>query len=67
MVVKRSGQREPFDRSKVVAGVRAAAKNRPVTAEQMEALAADVEESLRLEGWRSPPSRSAWPCLTGSG
>ena len=30
-VVKRTGQREPFDRAKVVAGVRAACKNRPVT------------------------------------
>ena len=33
MVVKRSGQREPFDRAKIVAGVAAAAKNRPVSAD----------------------------------
>ena len=32
-VVKRSGQREPFDRAKLIAGVRAACKNRPVTDE----------------------------------
>jgi transcriptional repressor NrdR len=50
MVVKRSGQRQPFDRAKVVAGVRAAAKNRPVSQEQMEAVATEVEESMRLEG-----------------
>ena len=50
VVVKRAGQREPFDRDKVMAGVRAAAKNRPVTDEQIEALAAEVEESLRLAG-----------------
>ena len=50
VVVKRSGQREAFDRAKVVAGLRAAAKNRPVAAEQLEALAGDVEEALRLEG-----------------
>ena len=49
-VVKRSGHREPFDRTKVVAGLRAAAKNRPVTVDQLEALAADVEEALRLDG-----------------
>ena len=30
MVVKRSGDRVPFDRAKVEAGVRAAAKGRPV-------------------------------------
>jgi transcriptional repressor NrdR len=50
VVVKRSGHREPFDRSKIVAGLRAAAKNRPVPAERLEALAADVEEDLRVEG-----------------
>jgi transcriptional repressor NrdR len=50
IVVKRSGQRQPFDRSKVVAGVRAAAKNRPLTAAAMEALAVDVEEQIRLDG-----------------
>jgi transcriptional repressor NrdR len=50
VVVKRSGAREPFRRGKIVAGVRAAAKNRPVGPEQLEGLAADVEEALRLEG-----------------
>ena len=50
VVVKRSGIREPFRRAKVVAGVRSAAKNRPVSVEQLEGLAADVEEVLRLEG-----------------
>lgn len=49
-VVKRSGAREPFLRAKVVAGVRAATKNRPVEAVQMEELAAGVEEELRLLG-----------------
>jgi transcriptional repressor NrdR len=49
-VIKRSGQPQPFDRAKIVAGVRAAAKNRPIAEAQMDALALDVEESLRLEG-----------------
>jgi transcriptional repressor NrdR len=49
-VVKRSGERMPFDRAKIVAGVVAAAKNRPLSAEQMEQLAADVEEEMRLLG-----------------
>jgi transcriptional repressor NrdR len=50
VVAKRSGQREVFDRSKVAAGVAAAAKNRPVSQSQMDALAAEVEEALRLLG-----------------
>jgi transcriptional repressor NrdR len=50
VVVKRSGDREPFDRFKVIAGVRAAIKGRPITEAQLEALAAEVEDSARLDG-----------------
>jgi transcriptional repressor NrdR len=49
-VMKRSGGREPFDRAKIVVGVRLAATGRPVTAEQLDLLAADVEDAVRLEG-----------------
>lgn len=49
-VVKRSGQREPFDRAKVVAGVQSAAKGRPVIAEQLDQLAIEVEDAMRLDG-----------------
>jgi len=50
VVLKRSGGREAFIRAKLAAGIRSAAKNRPVGAEAVEALAAEIEESLRLEG-----------------
>lgn len=50
VVVKRSGDRVPFDRAKIEAGVAAAAKGRPVTAEQLAALAAELEERFRLRG-----------------
>jgi len=50
VVVKRSGAKEAFDRSKVVAGVRSAAKGRPVTVDQIEALATEVEDAMRLDG-----------------
>jgi transcriptional repressor NrdR len=47
-VVKRSGEREPFMREKVLRGVRAAAKNRPVNDEVLEAVVTTVEESMRV-------------------
>ena len=50
VVVKRSGDPEPFDRAKVVSGLRAATKNRPITDEQLESVAAEVEESVRMLG-----------------
>ncbi len=49
-VIKRSGGREPFERAKVVAGVRLAAKGRPITAAQLETLASDVEDAARAAG-----------------
>jgi len=53
VIVKRSGERVPFDRSKISAGIRAAAKGRPVEADDGEAadeLASAIEDALRLDG-----------------
>ncbi|HVW31303.1 MAG TPA: transcriptional regulator NrdR [Acidimicrobiia bacterium] len=50
VVLKRSGNREPFERSKILDGIRRAAKNRPITEEDIAALAAAVEEQVREEG-----------------
>lgn len=49
-VIKRDGSKEPYDRQKVVDGVRKAIKNRPVTEEQVAGLADRVEETLRRSG-----------------
>jgi transcriptional repressor NrdR len=50
MVVKTHGGREPFDRAKLVAGVAAASKGRPVSAEQIDQLAIELEDHARLQG-----------------
>ncbi len=49
-VIKRNGSKEPFDRSKVIAGLQAAVKGRPVTEESLLAVAEHVEDNLRLVG-----------------
>ncbi len=46
LVVKRDGQREPYDRSKVLAGLVRACQKRPVTSRQLESMADDVEAAL---------------------
>jgi transcriptional repressor NrdR len=56
VIVKRSGEREPFDRVKIVVGLRAAAKSRPLSDDQLEAIAADVDDQLRLAGAGDVPS-----------
>ena len=53
IVVKRSGARQPFDRGKLIDGLRAATKNRPVTDDQLEVVAREVEDELREEGWEA--------------
>jgi transcriptional repressor NrdR len=54
MVIKRSGERQPFDRGKLIDGLRSATKNRPVSEEQLEEVAREIEEELRVAG--SEPS-----------
>ena len=49
MVLKRSGQRQPFDRTKVADGIRSACKGRPVSEEMVDELAEAVEDDVRLE------------------
>jgi transcriptional repressor NrdR len=49
-VVKRSGDREPFDREKIVRGLDAACKNRPVEATSLAMLALQIEERMRELG-----------------
>jgi transcriptional repressor NrdR len=46
-VLKRSGVREPFDRSKVVSGVEAAVKARPVGDDEVRELVQAVEDEVR--------------------
>jgi transcriptional repressor NrdR len=50
VVVKRSGAREPFDRAKAAAGIRAAAKGRPTDGSVADEVAAAIEDALRVEG-----------------
>src|SRR5947208_12137740 len=55
-VVKRSGVSEPFNRSKVVAGVRRACQGRPVDEDQLQLLAQQVEDAIRATGAAEVPS-----------
>ena len=54
VVVKSDGTRQPFDRAKVIAGISAAAKGRPVAAEAIEQIAEEVEDEARLHGGDVP-------------
>lgn len=49
-VLKRSGDRVPFDADKIRAGIGAAAKGRPIDTEAIQAAVSELEERLRLLG-----------------
>jgi len=49
-VVKRGGGKQPFDRLKMMAGIQAALKGRPVSDEMIMEIAERIEDALRLEG-----------------
>jgi transcriptional repressor NrdR len=49
-VLKRDGSREPYERAKVVSGIRKAIVNRPVTEEQVAVAADRVESRMRRKG-----------------
>ncbi len=50
LVRKRTGEVEPFNRGKVIAGVRKACQGRPIREEDLKMLGQRVEEDLRARG-----------------
>lgn len=65
VVVKRSRVVEPFNRDKVVSGVRKACKGRPVTEEQLARLGQLVEEGLRASGQPEIPADQVGLAILG--
>jgi transcriptional repressor NrdR len=56
MVVKKDHRREPYERSKVIAGVVKACEKRPVSMEAIEQLADRIEAALAERGDKEIPS-----------
>jgi transcriptional repressor NrdR len=50
LVVKKDGRREPFDRMKVLGGLRRACEKRPVSAETLERIVDRIERALVESG-----------------
>jgi len=64
-VIKRSGVVEPFSRDKVVAGVRKACKDRPVSEDDLVRLGRQVEDELRAAGQCEVPSDAVGEAILG--
>jgi transcriptional repressor NrdR len=64
-VVKRSGVTEPFNRDKIVRGVRRACQGRPVSEDQLAMLAQRVEDTIRSRGFGEVPSHEVGLAILG--
>jgi transcriptional repressor NrdR len=58
MVVKKDGRREPFERAKIVSGLKRACEKRPVSVDTIEAVADKLERQLQEGGEREVTSRA---------
>jgi transcriptional repressor NrdR len=63
MVVKKDGRREPFERGKIVSGLKRACEKRPVSVDTIEAVADKLERQLQEGGDREVTSREIGEAL----
>jgi transcriptional repressor NrdR len=56
LVIKKDGRREPFDRQKILQGLKRACEKRPVGVEPRESLVVDIEKKLQESGEKEIPS-----------
>lgn len=57
-IVKRDARREPFDRTKLIRGLRVACSKRPVSEADLEALVSGIERKLQESGEKELPSEA---------
>ncbi|MCU0607197.1 MAG: transcriptional regulator NrdR [Candidatus Edwardsbacteria bacterium] len=50
MVVKKDGRREPFDRQKILSGLKKACEKRPISVDQLEEVVRSIENELQAGG-----------------
>ena len=56
VVVKKDGRREPFDRGKILAGLKKACEKRPISTATIEAVADRIEKRIQEMGETELPS-----------
>ena len=56
LVIKKDSRREPFDRLKILNGLKKACEKRPISMEMLEKTVEDIEKSLQEKGLKEIPS-----------
>lgn len=55
-VIKKDGRREPFDRMKILNGLKKACEKRPISTEALEKAVSDIERAIQEKGLKEVPS-----------
>ena len=66
MVAKKDGRREPFDRTKIVNGLKRACEKRPISVDTIEGIADLIERQLQEAGDREVTSRALGESVMGA-
>ena len=56
MVIKKDGRREPFDRQKILAGIKKACEKRPISVTVLEKMVDDIEHIIQESSEKEIPS-----------
>jgi transcriptional repressor NrdR len=56
LVIKKDDRREPYDRMKILNGLKKACEKRPVSVEALEKTVSDIEKALQEQGLKEIPS-----------
>ena len=56
VVVKKNGRREPFDRLKIIAGIKKACEKRPISMDAIETMVDNVEQACQEDQGKEIPS-----------
>ena len=55
-VIKKDGRREPFDRVKILNGLKKACEKRPISLDVLEKTVDEIEKALQEKGFKEIPS-----------
>jgi transcriptional repressor NrdR len=66
LVVKKDGRREPFDRTKILGGLKKACSKRPVPVEVIEKATDQIERTLEESGEKEIPSSRIGDAVMGA-
>ncbi len=57
-VIKKDDRREPYDRQKILSGLKKACEKRPIGVEALEKAVDDIEKTLQEKGYKEIPSKA---------